>query len=135
MINDIISRLDKLKSRGKNQWLACCPAHNDNSPSLSIKLLPDGRILLHCFSGCCPNDVLASIGLTMSDLFPDGGLGNFRGWEQLKQAAQHKPQTESIDEQILWLADAQRKAGRKLSPDDLKREQDAYRRVYGNHQG
>jgi len=133
MINSILSQLDKVRNRGKGQWLACCPAHNDNSPSLSIKHLPDGRILLHCFSGCTPDEILSSIGLTMSDLFPDGGLGHFKGWEQLKREAEKKPKEETIDDQILWLADAQRKAGRKLSTEDMKREQEAFRRVHGNN--
>lgn len=69
-VNMILDRLDKLKANGKNKWTACCPAHNDKSPSLSIK--DDGeRILIHCFAGCSNEDVVAAIGLNFSDLFAD----------------------------------------------------------------
>jgi hypothetical protein len=29
--------------------------------------------LIHCFAGCEPAAVLAAVGMTMADLFPDGG--------------------------------------------------------------
>jgi hypothetical protein len=38
------------KPSGK-QWIARCPAHEDNRPSLSITVGED-RVLLHCFAGC-----------------------------------------------------------------------------------
>ncbi|MEM9355837.1 MAG: toprim domain-containing protein [Pseudomonadota bacterium] len=40
--------------------MACCPAHDDSKPSLSIK---DGRngLLLHCFAGCGYADVRAAL--------------------------------------------------------------------------
>ena len=50
--------------------MARCPAHEDRSPSLSIREDAD-KVLLHCFSGCDPEDVLAAVGLTWRDLYPD----------------------------------------------------------------
>ena len=67
----LLSRLDRVRSTGSGRWIACCPAHEDRSPSLSIRELADGRILLHDFGGCGTDDVLSAIGLTMADLFPD----------------------------------------------------------------
>ncbi len=32
--------------------LACCPAHEDRSPSLSLGVGVDGRLLVHCHAGC-----------------------------------------------------------------------------------
>ena len=51
---------------------ACCPAHGDDNPSLSAKLCPDGRILLHCFAGCEVRVIVSCLGLQMRDLMPDG---------------------------------------------------------------
>ena len=69
-IDNVLSRLDKVKRTGNGTYQACCPAHADKSPSLTIRELDDGRILLHCFAGCDVQDVLASIGLTFDALYP-----------------------------------------------------------------
>jgi hypothetical protein len=66
-----VDQLDKSRTVGKDRWIACCPAHDDRSPSLSIRQLEDGRVLLHCFAGCSAQDVVESVGLRMTDLFPD----------------------------------------------------------------
>jgi hypothetical protein len=39
--------------------MACCPAHDDRNPSLSVRRAPDGRVLVHCFAGCSLDAVLA----------------------------------------------------------------------------
>lgn len=65
----VLSRLAKVRTRGKHQWSARCPAHNDKGPSLSVKQRPDGAVLLHCFAGCDVSEVLAAVGLDASDLF------------------------------------------------------------------
>jgi hypothetical protein len=67
----LLDRLSGVKPTAPGQWVACCPAHEDRSPSLSIRELEDGRILLHDFAGCKIGDVLAAIGLEMQDLFPE----------------------------------------------------------------
>lgn len=64
----LIARLDKVKATGPSSWVACCPAHEDKKPSLSIKQLDD-RTLIHCWSGCGAADVVAAVGLTLADLF------------------------------------------------------------------
>ena len=68
-VTDLLSRLSRVRQIGPNKWLACCPAHDDRTPSLSVRLLADGRILLHDFGGCEAADVMAAIGLETADLF------------------------------------------------------------------
>lgn len=41
--------------------LACCPAHGDRRPSLTLADAPDGRLLLHCKAGCAFADVLTAL--------------------------------------------------------------------------
>lgn len=74
-VDTLLSRLEGVRGRN-GSWSARCPAHADRSPSLSIKALDDGRILMHCFGGCGTDAVLGSLGLTMADLFPER-LGDF----------------------------------------------------------
>lgn len=68
-VEDILNRLPKVKKTGKDRWIACCPAHEDRTPSLSIAER-DGTTLLHCFGGCSPEDVMGAIGMEMHELFP-----------------------------------------------------------------
>jgi len=74
----LLSKLSRVKKTGADRWMACCPAHQDKTASLSIKDLPDGRVLLHCFAGCDPDSVLAAVGLTFSDLMPERLQGDFK---------------------------------------------------------
>jgi putative DNA primase/helicase len=53
-------------------WMARCPAHPDKIPSLSISE-SGGRVLLHCYANCSTESIVTSLGLTMADLFSDGG--------------------------------------------------------------
>ena len=68
-----LSSLPKFKAVGKNRYIACCPAHDDKHPSLSITDAKD-KVLVHCFSGCSQTDVinaLRSQGLWQADSKPD----------------------------------------------------------------
>ena len=64
---DVLDRLEKVTG-GKGKWMACCPAHQDKSPSLAVTEADD-RVLVHCFAGCDTQDVTAAIGLNVADLF------------------------------------------------------------------
>lgn len=66
----LVARLDGVRERGPGCWIARCPAHEDRTPSLSVRETQDGTILLHCFAGCSPADILAAVGLELRDLFP-----------------------------------------------------------------
>jgi hypothetical protein len=64
MINDInwyLDRLDKIKRAADGSYTACCPAHDDRNPSLSIKQVDD-RVLLKCFAGCTYQAILDALG-------------------------------------------------------------------------
>lgn len=68
---DLIARLQKVRRTGDGRWVACCPAHEDKSPSLAVRELSDGRVLIKCFAGCLPLVVMLAVGLTFNDLFPE----------------------------------------------------------------
>jgi len=67
----LLSRLEKVKATGSGTWIACCPAHDDKHPSLTVRELEDGRILVHCFAGCGVEQILIAVGLEFEALFPD----------------------------------------------------------------
>jgi len=72
MIADkILPLLDKVKPKGENSWMACCPAHDDKNPSLVITE-KDDRVLIHCHSHhCSAADIVHAVGLEFSDLYPE----------------------------------------------------------------
>jgi hypothetical protein len=67
--NKVLSKLEGFKVHGKGHR-ACCPACGGTSAKMSITETETGAVLLHCFAGCAPADVLAAIDLRLSDLFP-----------------------------------------------------------------
>lgn len=73
-VQAILSRLSKVQGSHPT-WTACCPAHEDRNPSLSIKEADSGTVLLHCHAGCETENVATSLGLKMSDLYPGSVYG------------------------------------------------------------
>lgn len=70
-VDTLLSRLERVKRTGNGRYTARCPAHDDKGPSLAIRELDDGRILVHCFAGCDVHSVLSAVSLGMDALFPE----------------------------------------------------------------
>jgi hypothetical protein len=69
-VDGLLARLDRVRKTGTGRWSAKCPAHDDRGPSLSIRELEDGRILLHDFAGCSLDAIVGALGIRVEDLFP-----------------------------------------------------------------
>lgn len=67
----LLDRLDGVRQTAQGRWIAKCPAHQDRSPSLSVRELDDGRVLVHDFGGCGALDVLSAVGLDWNALFSE----------------------------------------------------------------
>jgi hypothetical protein len=70
VIGDILTRLEKVKQTGRSNWLACCPAHDDKRPSMTLHEADDGRILCHCWTGCSFEAIVNAVGLGWEPWFP-----------------------------------------------------------------
>jgi hypothetical protein len=66
----LLARLAGVKSTGNGRWMAKCPSHEDESPSLSIRETESGLVLVHDFGGCSVDAVLQALNLSLGDLFP-----------------------------------------------------------------
>ena len=73
---DGLHELPGFRQTGQDQYEARCPGHDDQTPSLSIGIGEDGRILLDCKAGCKTESILDALGLKMGDLFPHNGNGH-----------------------------------------------------------
>ncbi len=124
-INEIIDRLDKVKANGADKWVACCPAHDDKSPSLAVKDTGD-RVLLHCFGGCTVQDICAAIGIGIHDLFIDG-----KAPRQIVPGVSRRQLADALETELLILAQCagRRSRGEGFSDTDTDRELIAWKRV------
>jgi hypothetical protein len=71
-LDDLLSRLEGVHRSG-SKATALCPAHEDTASSFSASEGRDGRILLKCFAGCTVEQIVAALGLQMSDLMGANG--------------------------------------------------------------
>ena len=55
-------------------WDVCCPAHDDQHPSLGVMEGDGGRIVLNCLAHCENKTICTALGITLADLFPDRPL-------------------------------------------------------------
>ncbi len=66
----LLSKLDGVKPSGTGKWIARCPAHADVQQSLGIKFPGDnGAVILTCYAGCDTKQIVAALGMGMSDLW------------------------------------------------------------------
>jgi hypothetical protein len=68
----IAKALGGRKSGG--EWNARCPAHQDRTPSLSIRDANDGKVLVCCHAGCTQDSVITA--LRARGLWEDGSPRN-----------------------------------------------------------
>jgi hypothetical protein len=64
---EFATRVAQARRHG-DHYAACCPAHEDRSPSLTFR---DGQrgLLVHCWAGCGVAEIARAVGAGLSDLF------------------------------------------------------------------
>ena len=102
-------------------WKACCPAHPDENPSLSIDQGKRGAVL-KCWAGCTPAAVVKAIGLSESELFDDhderGHGSSLRSPRAARAAAGPKAKSRvfpSCDDAVQSLSESASRAGNTLT--------------------
>ena len=122
-VHRLLARLDKVKANGPGRWLACCPAHDDRSPSLAIRETGDGTILLKCFTGCPTSDVLAAVGMEMHELFPKRDSDAFRASKRPGERWVPRDVLAAVAREalVVMLAAEAVSGGQVLAPADLHR--------------
>lgn len=120
MLNEILPRLDKVKQRGDRLW-ACCPVHQDKTPSLTLKE-EGGMVLIHCF-GCNANglQVVEALGLPASVLF----------LKPLDRPVIPRKTIEAAREDMYFIAiyESEKEKGNRVTFSDSKRYKLAIQRV------
>lgn len=124
-IHEILDRLEKVKSNGADKWIACCPAHDDKTPSLAIKDLGE-RVLLHDFGGCTAEEICTAIGIGLHDLFIDA-----KQPRQIAPGVSRKQLADALETELLVLAQCAHKRAHNatFTDEEINRERLAWRRV------
>lgn len=125
-VEALLSRLQKVKGRN-GSWTACCPAHDDKSPSLAIRE-ESGKVLLHCFGGCEAQNIVAAVGMDMTDLFPPTEP-KYTPQPKVKFFASDLLRVIALETAIVSVAAYDMAKGKKLPKADLDRLQLAYSRI------
>ena len=87
----LLSKLARVRKTGAGRWVACCPSHGSGqNQAVAVRELPDGRILLHDFGGCEVEAVLAAVGMTVADLFPERLTANEAGGDRRYRSGGHR---------------------------------------------
>jgi DNA-directed RNA polymerase subunit K/omega len=127
-IEELLSRLNKVRRTDQGRWIARCPAHDDKNPSLAIRELDDGRILIKCFAGCDVHSVLAAVGLEINALFPKRLTSDGKPISRPFSAADAL-KCLAFEAMLVQLAAEEISAGKTLSDADIKRLEVAAARI------
>jgi len=119
-VQDLLSKLEKVKQTNKGGWIARCPSHKDKNPSMTIAEVDDGRVLVHCFAGCGIDDIMGAVGLELDVLFPPKPLTHHNPRIRKPFNAHAVLEAISTETLIVQLAAGDIAAGRPL--DDTARE-------------
>ena len=126
-IEKILSRMNGVKQTAPDRWQARCPAHDDRSPSLGIKELDDGKVLVNCFAGCGAVAILDAVGLSMSELFPTSS--EFAPSKPLRYSPRDVVKTLVTEGTILILALRNIQSGEVLPNEDQARVEIAIKAI------
>jgi putative DNA primase/helicase len=97
-----VGRLKDVRQTAKGVR-ARCPAHEDSDPSLDVDHGDDGRVLVNCRSArCSTKSIVAAVGLTIRDLFPQSDAGpQSRPQKNKKQKTKH-PSVDAATKAMTW---------------------------------
>ncbi len=127
-IEKILPLLRKVKKTGNNRYLACCPAHDDRSPSMAVSEVDGGRVLIHCFAGCSTYDIVSAVGLELHDLFPPCD-DRLKTYEPMQIHARDALEAVSHEITVLGVGCADMMKGKPLEPVDYQRMLKAMNRI------
>ncbi len=113
----------KPRKKHRRSWIAQCPAHSDNSPSLYVDEGESGNVLIKCWAGCGATDVIDAVGVHITSLFPDDDY-DARARRQKKDVDYH--------ELHLQISESKRNNGEKQSKADKQSELESYIAMRGS---
>jgi hypothetical protein len=126
---NFISRLEGLQPRGHGKWMARCPAHEDRSASLAITETGD-TFLIKCFAECSAAQIMASLGLELSDFYPKKTDQHFVRGQKRPFSAQQILQGIAVELRVVSIITDDLARGKVLPKQDQERFLVARQRIF-----
>ena len=120
-IENLLQRLDKVTSIGNGRYKACCPAHDDKTTSMALTEAEEGKVLIHFFAGCIPAEIIAAVGLSIGELFPEGENNNWNDYIKKYNPAK--------DRHTLKTFQTMRDSGMEITELDINQAEIAVKRI------
>ena len=87
MFEEVEEYFDPVQYKENGGYMALCPAHDDNNPSLSIDEGEDGKALIFCFAGCEYDEIIEAV-------MPKGCNGQSKNGNENANIQAKKPKKE-----------------------------------------
>ncbi|WP_447986373.1 hypothetical protein [Nitrospira sp. Nam74] len=100
-MDNVLSRLERVRPTSRG-WSACCPAHPDRTPSLSLAE-GDTCVLMKCWAGCELNEIAAAMGIRVADLFYHPASGKRRTGRSVSKRRDWRKEAAALEDKALTL--------------------------------
>lgn len=67
-VGELLTRGLNPREISPGMWSALCPAHDDHTPSLSLRVGDEVPVAIFCHAGCEPAAIARAVGMTLRDL-------------------------------------------------------------------
>lgn len=121
----ILDRLEKVRQVKPDAWTACCPAHEDTTPSLAITDKGD-RLLVFCYAGCTFDEIRAALGMQAHEFYADS-----KAPKSAAPGVSMRSLNDALVRELVvcWVVAADRSKGKPINAADLARERIARQRI------
>ena len=117
----LLSHFPAARRTGPDRYIVSSPTRTERTPSVAIRELPDGRVLIHDFGGDGVDELLAAIGLTTADLFPRSMAGSAPMRKRGLLTATQALDVLAFESSLVRLAASNLAGGHVLTTVDLER--------------
>lgn len=129
-LENFLSRLDKVKRVGQSAYIACCPAHADKNPSMTIREVENGMILAHCFAGCSIDQIAGAVSMELYELMPDKAPDETRKARSIPFAPSDVMACCKTDACLLYVVMCDLSKGIELTREQIRNAKKAAGRIY-----
>jgi len=124
-VDHILDQLESVRRIKPDQWVACCPAHEDSTPSLAIRDTGD-KLLMRCYAGCTFQEIADALGMHPREFFRDSKEPK-SGIPGVSRRDIYRDLT--VELMTAYVVTRDRAEGKQIAANDVEREKLAWQRI------